>query len=358
MASGRAQGPYFISTPILLALVIFLSGCAGGQRPHASTAPAVDRGGDRVERAAEHRRSADDGDPYERFNRTVFRINMTLDRWVMRPIAWTYRTILPDFVERMISNGFANAGMPLVIVNSLLQGNLDHAGKAAGRFLVNSTIGIGGLADPATKLGIEKVDEDFGQTLAVWGLEDGPYLVLPFLGPSNPRDALGFVVDSFGDPFMIAMDKLDVHNLQLSLAAGRIVDARARHWDDVNALLEASDPYVLARSAYRQRRRYLIENGAATQSREEEEIFDEDFEDFPEDIGEEPGAAQEGGNEGGRSPGDGPTERGARATDADAGRGAYGGLSMSGFVPPRGAGDDCVLFADPRECARSATAAR
>lgn len=335
MSRCGARGRSVVATFFMLALVLTLSACAEQRHPRPSVAPNVEQT-DRVDQAATRRRSAADGDPYEHFNRWVFKMNMTLDRYLMRPIAWTYRTILPNFIERMISNGFANAGMPLVIVNSLLQGNLNHAGKATERFLVNSTLGIGGLADPATKFGIDKVDEDFGQTLAVWGLDDGPYLVLPFLGPSNPRDALGFIADSFGDPFMITMDKLDVHNLQLSLTAGKIVDARARHWDDVNTLLEASDPYALARSAYRQRRHYLITNGRAEQSKEEEELFEQEFDDLPEDLGEEPESKAPG--KGGRR---GENEPGADVSD---------GVLSSSFVHPLPRASDCVLISNLSGC--------
>ncbi len=336
MSSIRAGGIPFIALPVMLSVMLLLSACAERAHPHPSSAPGAERAG-QVERATERRRSAANGDPYERFNRWMFKVNMTLDRYLMRPVAWTWRTILPNFIERMISNGFANAGMPLVIINSLLQGNLNHAGKATERFLVNSTLGIGGLTDPATRFGIEKVDEDFGQTLAVWGLDDGPYLVLPFLGPSNPRDALGFVVDSFGDPFMITMDKLDVHNLQLSLTAGKIADARARHWDDVNTLLEASDPYALARSAYRQRRHFLITNGRAEQTEEEEEIFEQDFDDFSEDSADEPEGEPQGS--GGKDAGKGPGAEAPRT------------LARVGFVSPRRTGDDCVLLARAADCA-------
>ncbi|RMF67506.1 MAG: VacJ family lipoprotein [Alphaproteobacteria bacterium] len=256
--------------------VLLLAACAGGPKPNAEAAARQ-----KVEDARAPADSIRRIDPYESWNRGVFKANMVLDRYVMRPVAWVYRTVLPDFVERMISNGFANAGMPLVFANTLLQGDLKRSGQALGRFLVNSTLGIAGVADPASEMGIPKVDEDFGQTLAVWGVKEGPYLVLPLLGPSNPRDAVGFAVDAIADPFMIGMDKLDVHNLQLSLSLGNIVEARARHWDDVNTLLEATDPYALARSAYRQRRAYLISNGRPEQTEEEESIFEEDFEEPP-----------------------------------------------------------------------------
>ncbi|GIX16446.1 MAG: hypothetical protein KatS3mg119_0632 [Rhodothalassiaceae bacterium] len=271
------------SAPVVWACVVavasMLAGCAGTPKPDAAA-----RARARVEEA----RAPADGirriDPFESWNRRVFKVNMVLDRYLMRPVAWVYRTVLPDFLERMISNGFANAGMPLVFANTLLQGDLKRSGQALGRFLVNSTLGIAGVADPASEMGIPKVDEDFGQTLAVWGVKEGPYLVLPFLGPSNPRDAVGFAVDAVADPFMIGMDKLDVHNLQLSLSLGNVVEARARHWDDVNTLLEATDPYALARSAYRQRRAYLISNGRAVQS-EEESIFEDEFEEPPPESG-------------------------------------------------------------------------
>lgn len=300
----------------LFAAVVLLAGCAGGARPTADTAARA--------KVADARAPADSIrriDPYEAWNRRVFKVNMVLDRYLMRPVAWVYRTVLPDFLERMISNGFANAGMPLVFANTLLQGDLKRSGQALGRFLVNSTLGLAGVADPASEMGIPKVDEDFGQTLAVWGVKEGPYLVLPFLGPSNPRDAVGFAVDAIADPFMIGMDKLDVHNLQLSLSLGNVVEARARHWDDVNTLLEATDPYALARSAYRQRRAYLITNGRAVQTEEEESIFEDEF--------EEPPPAPGGPSAAGSSP------------DAAARVLAHPRLH---FSAPRPAGDDTLLL--------------
>ena len=308
----RAAGLLLVVTTALL-----LSACAGGPKPRADAAARA-----KVEEA---RTPADDIrriDPFEAWNRRVFQANLVLDRYLMRPVAWVYRTVLPDFVERMISNGFANAGMPLVFANALLQGDLKRSGQALERFLVNSTLGIAGVADPASEMGIPKVDEDFGQTLAVWGVKEGPYLVLPLLGPSNPRDAVGFAVDAIADPFMIGMDKLDVHNLQLSLSLGNIVEARARHWDDVNTLLEATDPYALARSAYRQRRAYLISNGKAEQTEEEESIFEEDFEEPP------------------FEPDDGTSRKTAHARAPE----AVLADPQAHLLPPRPAGTDALLL--------------
>ncbi len=315
---------------VLMTAVLLLSACAGGPKPRADAAARA-----KVEQA---RAPADDIrriDPFEAWNRRVFKANLILDRYLMRPVAWVYRLVLPDFVERMISNGFANAGMPLVFANALLQGDVKRSGQALERFLVNSTLGIAGVADPASSMGIPKVDEDFGQTLAVWGVKEGPYLVLPLLGPSNPRDAVGFVVDALADPFMITMDKLDVHNLQLSLSLGNIVEARARHWDDVNTLLEASDPYALARSAYRQRRAYLISNGKAEQTQEEESIFEEDFEEPPFDSDD--GAAEN----------DGAAEKTPPAMGGEAGGEAVLAHPQTHLARLRPAGTDDLLLPIP-----------
>ena len=139
-------------------------------------------------------------DPLEPVNRVVFSFNNIFDRLVLRPIAVVYRGIVPEFVRNRITYSLDNLSMPITALNNLLQGELGKAGISTSRFLINSTIGFLGFFDPAANFGLESEKEDFGQTLTVWGVPSGPYLVLPFLGPSNPRDFTGFLSTSLLDP--------------------------------------------------------------------------------------------------------------------------------------------------------------
>lgn len=227
-------------------------------------------------------------DPLEPFNRTMWDVNMVLDKLILRPVTWVYRTLVPDPLRDAVTNIYTNAKMPLVIVNALLQGDPDRAGTATQRFLANTILGLGGIADPATAFDIPVVDEDFGQTLAVWGIGDGPYLVLPFIGPSNPRDAVGFVGDALSEPVGLGLDIADKRWPRRGWTAGGIIETRDRNWAVIKELKKSEDPYAFARSAYRQRRQFLISNGEATQSEEEEDLFEQDFGDFPEDNDSEP----------------------------------------------------------------------
>lgn len=198
-------------------------------------------------------------DPWEGFNRKIHNFNDAADRWVMKPVASGYVTITPDPVERGVSNFFDNLLEIRNVLNEVLQGKWKQAGKDTGRFLVNSTIGIVGIFDVAQYMKLERSEgEDFGQTLAVWGVDSGPYVVLPFLGPSTLRDTAALPVDWYTNP----MSEIDNISLRNSLRALSFVDTRAR-------LLEAEgfisgDRYVFLREAYLQRRDYLINDGTVT----------------------------------------------------------------------------------------------
>ena len=234
-----------------------------------------------VEAYAEYKRI---NDPLEPLNRGVFKFNVAVDKAVLRPSTWVYRKTTPSPFRQVVANFFTTLEEPWTFVNDLLQGEPKRAGSALGRFLVNSTVGVGGLFDPATGAGLKRHEEDFGQTLAVWGVEAGPYVMLPFFGPSNLRDSVGLVAEVFGDPVGIGADKANVNNLQLSLTAGDVLDNRHSAWDIIEELYKSDDPYVTARSAFRQNRRFEITNGAVEQSEAEEELFDEAFEDELEDA--------------------------------------------------------------------------
>lgn len=229
-------------------------------------------------------------DPYEPLNRVVFDLNTSVDKLVLKPVANGYRAITPKPVRQGVNNFFRNLGEPLTFIHQLLQGKGKAASRTMGRFVMNSTVGLAGLFDVASDYdGLQRANEDMGQTFAVWGLEEGPYIVLPFFGPSNIRDAIGQGIDIVGDPVGLGADLLNERGLQQSLLAGQVADARAR--DDVRQALDelnaADDPYVLARSAFRQNRRFAISDRKVTQTEEEEDLFDEDFDDIEFDDDEE-----------------------------------------------------------------------
>ncbi len=197
-------------------------------------------------------------DPYESSNRKVQAFNDTADRFLLKPLARGYRAVLPDAVERGISNVFSNLAEPFVAINQLLQGKPVQGLYDGGRFLVNTTLGIGGLFDVGAGLGLEKHAEDFGQTLAVWGVGQGPYLVWPFWGPSNPRDAVGDLVGSFAFVPTYA-DDVGVRNSAYALW---VINRRAQLLDAERLI--KGDRYLFIRDAYLQRRDYLVNDGIVT----------------------------------------------------------------------------------------------
>lgn len=201
-------------------------------------------------------------DPYEHFNRKMFAFTMKLDRHVLAPVARAYRDHTPDWSQAAVRNGLDNADAPVVFANDVLQGELKRAGQTFGRFFINSVFGLGGLRDIAkSEFNIEAHKEDFGQTLAVWGLGEGPYIVLPLLGPSNPRDLFGSGVDIFLDPFFYL-----TYDGKLAVSFSRstldIIDARSRSVDATTELERTSiDYYSAIRSLFRQNRASAIRNG-------------------------------------------------------------------------------------------------
>lgn len=212
-------------------------------------------------------------DPFEGFNRKVFAFNEFADRWVLKPVATGYRWVTPDVVDKGVSNVFSNLGEVTTMVNNVCQAKFANAGTDLGRFLINSTIGIVGIFDVASKMGLEKNDEDFGQTLAVWGVGDGPYLVLPFFGPSNLRDAFGRIPDVYTSPVSYVED-VPVRN---TLRGVDIVDVRADLIDSEGLI--TGDRYSFIREVYRQNRDYKVNDG------EVEDDFGDDFGD--DDFGDD-----------------------------------------------------------------------
>lgn len=195
-------------------------------------------------------------DPWIDANRRVFEFNDFFDRILVRPVATTYTTFVPRFARQGIGNFFSNINDINVFVNDLLQFKFDAALSDSGRFLVNSTVGIGGLLDVASDLGLQKNEEDFGQTLGVWGVESGPYLVLPVFGSSNVRDAFGLVLDTLFNPIQYQ----DEESVRYSLILLQEIDTRASYLalDE----LVTGNRYLFFREAYVQRREFLVNDGA------------------------------------------------------------------------------------------------
>jgi phospholipid-binding lipoprotein MlaA len=213
-------------------------------------------------------------DPLEGFNRTVDGFNQVVDKAVVKPLAQGYDKITPPEIKTVIGNFFSNLDDVSVAVNNLLQGKPKAAGSDITRFALNSTLGIVGLADVATELGFQKNDEDFGQTLGVWGVGSGPYLVLPILGPSTLRDAPARFVDAPLDP-LFHQDDVRVRN---SLLVVNVVNTRARLLPATDLVERvALDQYAFVRDAYLKRRASLIRDGASDPN---ERVY-EDYEDEP-----------------------------------------------------------------------------
>lgn len=198
-------------------------------------------------------------DPWESFNRSVFEFNEGLDAYLLKPVVAGYRFILPEFVRQGIYNFFSNYSDIYTALFNLLQGRLDYAFNDLMRVAVNTTMGLGGLLDLATPGGLEKHKEDWGQTLGVWGVPAGPYVVLPFFGPSNVRDAFGTVADLESDYLFRFLPDVALRN---SVTGLRVVNARNTYYEAGDLLDGAAiDKYSFMRDAYIQRREYQINEG-------------------------------------------------------------------------------------------------
>jgi phospholipid-binding lipoprotein MlaA len=201
-------------------------------------------------------------DPAEPTNRAVFGVNRGLDSALLKPVATAYRDATPQFFQDRINDALDNLRAPVIFLNDVLQGELKRAATTLVRFIINSTLGLLGLNDIATDLGIKGHNEDFGQTLAVWGVPEGPYVMLPLFGPSNPRDAIGMVVDFLIDPFNIWAGNTDRDFAVFARSGTRAVDLRAIYMEALDELEKSSlDFYASIRSLYRQRRANEINNG-------------------------------------------------------------------------------------------------
>jgi phospholipid-binding lipoprotein MlaA len=195
-------------------------------------------------------------DPWEPFNETMFEFNRKLDQYILKPVAKGYNTVMPEPWQVLVANGFDNIRFLPRAVNSLLQGKWGGAGREMSRFLINSTLGIGGLFDAAKYWGIEKSKEDFGQTLAVWGAKPGPYLILPFLEPLTVRDGIGKAVDGALDPLSYVLPFIWT---RLGMTVGDTVNDRSLNLDLFQGFEESViDMYSAERHGYLRRREQLI----------------------------------------------------------------------------------------------------
>jgi len=221
-------------------------------------------------------------DPWEPGNRRVFAFNQAVDRAALRPVAKAYEATLPQWMRTSVTNFFKNLDMPITIANQLLQGKPKEAGQDTLRFAMNTTLGIGGLFDPASDANLPVHDEDLGQTLGRWGVPPGPYLMLPLLGPSHVRDLPSNVFNRFLQPFYW-YDSGNERWISLGLS---IVNTRARLLPLDAALERTYDPYGFIRDAYMQRRLYQVWDGNIPERFLPPE--EDDFEDEPDALDEEP----------------------------------------------------------------------
>src|SRR5688572_14337456 len=236
MPANRKRLSLRLATVVLT--VTLLAGCATGTNPQ---------------------------DPFESFNRGVYSFNEGLDKALLKPAAEVYRGVLPQFIRSSVSNFFSNINDIVVALNNLLQGKFTAAYTDLGRVAINSTLGVLGLFDVASEAGIEKHEEDFGQTLGWWGAGNGPFIMLPFFGPSTGRDAIGRVVDYVSDP----VTYVDPTRARNQLWGTRIVNRRSELLDVGTVLQTAAlDPYEFVRDAYLQRRRNLVYDGSPPPDKE------------------------------------------------------------------------------------------
>ena len=227
------------ATPIRLAVMLLLAASLGGCATQKTTLTDPER------------------DPWEGYNRRVHAFNMSLDRAVFRPVAKGYDAVMPDGPQRGVRNFFRNLGYPVTLINSLLQGNMERAFTSTGRFMMNTSIGLLGFFDVATRAGIPFYEEDFGQTLATWGWTECRFLVMPVLGPFTVRDLLGRSFYGYAHPVSWAIRE---HDQYIPLIVD-LVSLRAELLPLQAELDAAADPYVLIRDVFLQRREYEIFNG-------------------------------------------------------------------------------------------------
>lgn len=203
-------------------------------------------------------------DPLENINRTTLKFNDVADKAILEPIAKGYRKVTPRAGRTVVSNFLRNLNSPIVIGNQILQGDVSGTLNATARVFINTLAGFGGIIDVADMGGIEHEAEDFGQTLAKWGIGDGAYVMLPLLGPSTVRDATGNMIDSYADPLRLYLFNIEEEHLHYTRVGANVVSQREQLIEVINDLRRNSfDYYAAVRSAYIQQRQSLINDGAA-----------------------------------------------------------------------------------------------
>ena len=248
-----------VRTGPLAALALLASACASNVTPREDRSP---------------------GDPWEPLNRTMYNVNDAVDRVSLRPVARVYKAVLPGFVRQGVTNFSRNLFVPRSIVNNVLQGKPHEGVTEFTRLLMNSTVGIGGLFDVASAAGLEQHDETFRQTAAVWGVPEGPFVFIPFLGPHTLTDALILPFDIFADPLW----HYEVSSVRDRVYFLRVINARARLLTAEKLLEDSKDPYVTIRESFLQNRLYQIHDGDPPVDDDfYDDFFDEEFEDDFED---------------------------------------------------------------------------
>jgi len=238
-------------------------------------------------------------DPWEGFNRKIFWFNDKLDLYLLRPVAVGWDFVVPELAQTGIRNIFQNARFPIVFLNDLLQAKPVHAGQDLGRFVINTTVGIGGLWDPAKRIGLSGNNEDFGQTLGYWGVPPGPFLVLPILGASNPRDTVGMVADSatMVHPYFL------VWYISAAITTTNLINTRARYIEEIDEnRASALDFYAFQRNAYMSLRENLVNDYEPTADPQDDDLyyFEDELESDPneEESDEAPGEHEAGSGSG------------------------------------------------------------
>jgi phospholipid-binding lipoprotein MlaA len=252
---------------LTLALCALLAGCATTQR-----APSPK-------------------DPWEPVNRATWEFNQVLDKGLVKPVAKAYRKYVPRFAQIGVNNFLTNLGYTTTIVNNLLQLKMVDAASDTARFVINSSLGLGGLFDPATDAGLKRNDEDFGQTLGWWGVPSGPFLMLPLFGPSTLRDGPSLVGDYYTD-VRSHLDNTD-RQIDFAYAGLTVVNARARILPAEAALQGAFDRYALVRNAYLERREFQVRDGDVPEAPADAGFSEDELDQIDDEMGAEDTAAEE-----------------------------------------------------------------
>ena len=267
--------------------------CAGKPSDGPDVAAAGGVGETETEAALADNASAmaDTGDPWQGYNRRMYIADKWLDRNILDPVAGAYNAVLPEFLRNRFTNIFALLGEPLNLAHNMFQGEGERSARVLSRILLNSTVGLGGMFDVAGRNGIDKANEDAGQTLAVWGVPSGPYVMLPFFGPSTVRGAFGQGVDILADPVQMGIDSrfgvtgADLELVNTGLGAGNAINTRARldsQVDQIYGIEDIDSGYSLMRSGYLQSRCFAIVNNrlGARCTPEEDDPFEMDLDDM------------------------------------------------------------------------------